>query len=297
MINTENYNKTTEDFFKYLQGRGIAKNTFRFYRSDFLHFQKWLHEYFTKISERKIDADSFYSYIPYLDRSVVKNYIKFLKDNNTPLKTINRRLSTIRHLSNYLQLYGYISNDITKNIENESSKDTSKTTVMTKTVVINKQQKSTFPYIIASSFALLSIALITILLTNNNNLKTNKDTSLAEDLTTYSNPTNFNRTITVNKANSDSEAIKMVLSDTDDNFSSNTHLSNKAVLASDTSSVTVSHPLITNDMLIYLTPTSETNGETIFVSSVGNGYFTVSVDKPTSKDIHFNWLATNSKII
>jgi hypothetical protein len=46
---------------------------------------------------------------------------------------------------------------------------------------------------------------------------------------------------------------------------------------------------VTDNSLIYLTPTGYTGGKILYVKSKERGLFTVAVDSPTLIDIPFNW--------
>jgi cytoskeletal protein CcmA (bactofilin family) len=88
-------NNKIEEFLKYLSLRGVSQKSLKYYKSDivnFLHFSK----------DRKID------------RSLVTEYIETEK-LTTPLSTLNRRLSTLRSYSSF------IDHNFMEGVENVSS--------------------------------------------------------------------------------------------------------------------------------------------------------------------------------
>jgi cytoskeletal protein CcmA (bactofilin family) len=88
-------NNKIEEFLKYLSLRGVSQKSLKYYKSDivnFLHFSK----------DRKID------------RSLVTEYIETEK-LTTPLSTLNRRLSTLRSYSSFMD------HNFMEGVENVSS--------------------------------------------------------------------------------------------------------------------------------------------------------------------------------
>lgn len=99
----------------------IAEKSLKFYRSDFNHFSAWL---ILKIKTLGVMAEDFTETIPFISKSLAKEYTKYLLANNIPSKTINRRLSTLRHLSRFLVYSQIIDTDFMEdqtNITNAQS--------------------------------------------------------------------------------------------------------------------------------------------------------------------------------
>lgn len=86
----------------------IAEKSLKFYRSDFNHFNAWL---ILKIKTLGVMADDFMETIPFISKPLASEYKKYLLSNNIPTKTINRRLSTLRHLSRFLVSSQIIDSD------------------------------------------------------------------------------------------------------------------------------------------------------------------------------------------
>lgn len=93
----------------------ISKKSLKYYRSDLSHFIGWI---FLKIKTLGILADDFNQAIPFLSKDLLCEYKSFLVLNNVALKTINRRLSTLRHFSRYLVLEDIMQFDFMDNIDN-----------------------------------------------------------------------------------------------------------------------------------------------------------------------------------
>lgn len=93
----------------------ISKKSLKYYRSDLSHFVGWI---FLKIKTLGILADDFNQAIPFLSHDLLAEYKSFLTSNKVALKTINRRLSTLRHFSKYLVLEDIMQFDFMDNIVN-----------------------------------------------------------------------------------------------------------------------------------------------------------------------------------
>lgn len=111
------------EFLNYLTDLKISKKTLKNYKSDINHFYSWL----------VLKVRSFGSYIesleqagPFLSDSTANDYRSYLQNNSIPVKTINRRLSTLRHFARYLKLNGTLSSDFMLGIENIASHKISK---------------------------------------------------------------------------------------------------------------------------------------------------------------------------
>jgi len=100
----------------------ISKKSLKYYRSDLAHFIGWI---FLKIKTLGILADDFNQAIPFLSNNLIGEYKSFLSSNNVALKTINRRLSTLRHFSKYLVLNDLMHFDFMDNISNIQNEDSS----------------------------------------------------------------------------------------------------------------------------------------------------------------------------
>jgi len=103
-----------------LDSAKISKKSLKHYRSDLSHFIGWL---FLKIKTLGILADDFNQAIPFLSHDLLKEYKSYLISNKVALKTINRRLSTLRHFSKYLVLNNLLQFDFMDKIQNVKKQD------------------------------------------------------------------------------------------------------------------------------------------------------------------------------
>lgn len=93
----------------------ISKKSIKHYRSDILHFSGWA---ILKIKTLGILAEEFTQVIPFLSRELLKEYKSYMLSNSVAVKTINRRLSTLRHLSRFLVLNDILHFDFMEKIPN-----------------------------------------------------------------------------------------------------------------------------------------------------------------------------------
>jgi site-specific recombinase XerD len=98
MLNKTISDKISNDFIHYLNNLGISNNSLKFYRSDLAHFTGWL---LLKIRSLGAVAEQLIEAIPFINNRLANEYKEFLVLNNVANKTINRRLSTLRHLSRF----------------------------------------------------------------------------------------------------------------------------------------------------------------------------------------------------
>ena len=106
-----------KDFSKYLDSLGISAKTHKNYRSDISHFSGWL---ILKIRTFGSYVEDLTGAVPFLSNDLANEYKNYMVENTTPLKTINRRLSTLRHLSKFLLASQIIDTDFMIGIENSS---------------------------------------------------------------------------------------------------------------------------------------------------------------------------------
>jgi len=104
-----------ENFLKYLISLGLSSKSLKNYKSDVNHFSVWLIQ---KIRGLGASIESFPETIPFLKPETADEYKKFLMKNNVPVQTVNRRLSTLRHLSRFLVSSEIINFDFMKDKTN-----------------------------------------------------------------------------------------------------------------------------------------------------------------------------------
>ena len=104
-----------KSFANYLSSLGISPKSHKNYRSDLNHFGEWV---ILKIRSFGSYPETLSDAIPFLSTKLVTEYKSFLSENKTPVKTINRRLSTLRHLARFLQSEELIDNNFMDGVEN-----------------------------------------------------------------------------------------------------------------------------------------------------------------------------------
>lgn len=107
-----------KQFENYLLLLKISSKSLKNYKSDVNHFLNWAA---SKLKELGSYVNNLEELTPFLDRSIVSNYIDSLKSNSIPVRTINRRLSTLRHLSKFLTSVEALDSDFTLGIRNVNS--------------------------------------------------------------------------------------------------------------------------------------------------------------------------------
>lgn len=111
------FDSIRQAFSEYLTSIGISLKSHKNYRSDLSHFSGWL---ILKIKSFGSCIESLTEAVPFLSPEIAREYKSFMAENNIPLKTINRRLSTLRHLSRFLLTSESLDIDFMKGVENLS---------------------------------------------------------------------------------------------------------------------------------------------------------------------------------
>lgn len=106
---------TKINFFEYLTNLGLSSKSHKNYRSDLGHFSGWL---IFKIRSFGSYIESLTEALPFLSKDIANEYRSYMIANKIPAKTINRRLSTLRHLSRFLVKTDAVSLDFMNGIGN-----------------------------------------------------------------------------------------------------------------------------------------------------------------------------------
>ena len=69
----------------------------------------------------------------------------------------------------------------------------------------------------------------------------------------------------------------------------------QAIINAGVSEITIKNPSISDYTLVYITPSSSTLNNVLYVKSKGNGYFTVGFTNPINVDVTFNWWVIDTK--
>lgn len=108
----------------FLQEKKINNTSVKNYLVDARNFIQWFLLY-AKTHNLNI-AHSPSSLFSYFSDETIADYKSFLQDNNSPVKTINRRLSGLRKLGSFALLHGYISNNPATLVSNVGVKSNTK---------------------------------------------------------------------------------------------------------------------------------------------------------------------------
>ena len=108
---------TKQNFFEYLTNLGLSAKSHKNYKSDLVHFSGWL---ILKVRSFGSYIESLTEAVPFLSNELASEYKSYMVGNKIPVKTINRRLSTLRHLSRFLFSSDKLGVDFMKGVENVS---------------------------------------------------------------------------------------------------------------------------------------------------------------------------------
>ena len=109
------------NFVKYLENLGISPKSLKNYKSDLTHFATWI---IARVKTFGSYIESLGEAVPFLSEEMANEYKKHMIDSVVPAKTINRRLSTLRHFSRSLTASQLIDTDFALNLENISTSKT-----------------------------------------------------------------------------------------------------------------------------------------------------------------------------
>lgn len=100
-------NETLQGFQITLRNSSLSDKTIRNYLSDLSHFSTWV--------ATLVGTTNF---IPYLSSTIVEKYKSSMSESGAPIRTINRRLSTIRLFGKYLHEQGVLPTNPAGNLSN-----------------------------------------------------------------------------------------------------------------------------------------------------------------------------------
>ncbi len=107
-------------FENYLQKTGITKKSIKNYKSDISHFMGWA---ILKLKTIGTYIENLSDLSPFLTSKFITEYLSYMIGNNFPRQTVNRRLSTLRHLSKFLIASQIIDFDFMGSIQNLPSEE------------------------------------------------------------------------------------------------------------------------------------------------------------------------------
>lgn len=157
MENRYNLYNFEASFKEYLLAGNKTAISVKNYLSDFRHFIGWLTFYIQNepiILDKNFDITKPETIQFYLTGATIDNYKAYLMENHIPLKTINRRLSTVRKFCSFCISQGWMENNPGKQIANIQS-DTLHLDIESKTMLdeyrISLQQKQNNQHSVANT--------------------------------------------------------------------------------------------------------------------------------------------------
>ncbi len=113
-----------KNFIKYLDNLGLSPKSHKNYRSDLNHFTGWL---ILRVRSFGSYIETLSDGIPFLNKNMAGEYKAYLSENKISAKTINRRLSTLRHLSKFMVQSSLTDFDFMEGLENIASNQSGRT--------------------------------------------------------------------------------------------------------------------------------------------------------------------------
>ncbi|MCL4363703.1 site-specific integrase [Patescibacteria group bacterium] len=102
-------------FKNFLLAENISPISLKNYLSDFRHFSGWIELY---TSSNQTSAKNYENLSEMVNEKSVEEYRSYLSENNIPLKTINRRLSTVRKFCSFCISQGWLKENPAKKVNN-----------------------------------------------------------------------------------------------------------------------------------------------------------------------------------
>jgi len=110
-----NNESVLENFFNYLRSKGISARTLKNYKSDLSHFTGWM---IFQLRTLGILAEELQEAIPFFKPELSKKYKQYMLSNKIAHKTVNRRLTTLRHLARFLTKSQILDFNFTQGLSN-----------------------------------------------------------------------------------------------------------------------------------------------------------------------------------
>jgi len=122
MDNWYNFYNFEASFKKFLIAGNISPVTLKNYLSDLRHFLGWfifkLKVKNQNLKVEEVEEVNVEQILSFIDVSLVEEYKNYLVDNSIPIKTVNRRLSTLRKFFSFCISQGWLKENPAKKIKN-----------------------------------------------------------------------------------------------------------------------------------------------------------------------------------
>ncbi len=99
-----------------LIAENCSPNTRKNYLSDIRHFLQWMQWTFSDKFE--VQEDGISLFIELFHRHTVDGYLQYLGKKRVPVRSVNRKLSSLRRFSRFCQSRGYLEQNPTDNLSN-----------------------------------------------------------------------------------------------------------------------------------------------------------------------------------
>lgn len=103
-------------FVVYLTDNGASEKTKANYRTDLRHFLLWMQA--TIRDGTPVPAESHLGFLSIISSELLANYRRYLLDHNIPVRTINRRMSSLRSFLKCCKIQGWINSNAQIEITN-----------------------------------------------------------------------------------------------------------------------------------------------------------------------------------
>jgi hypothetical protein len=265
---------------QYLGTLGVSKKTIRNYRSDANHFFLWLSLRESSGAETNFGNDLFSEYLTYMHQT------------KTPEKTIERRLTTVKHISKSLSYQNILS----KNYKFHPQR------LNVKILSHPNLGKMISVAAVSSFFLITGFTLVTIyqakkeaqgllLLPKNTTALLNKNTLGSSTTSDYDwaqgtiqlvlRPSDFPVTPkNIETASIDYQKTTPTLPE-----------QKLAILEAGGNGTTVNDDNITPYSTVLITPRTDTKNQVLYIKDQGDGYFTVAINNALDADVYFYWNA------
>jgi len=115
-----NFYNLEASFKKFLVAENVSPITLKNYLSDLRHFLGWtIIKLKAKNKNFLLENIDYLDFLKKIDESIVEEYKNYLLVNAIPVKTINRRLSTIRKFFSFCINQGWLNKNPAKKVKNE----------------------------------------------------------------------------------------------------------------------------------------------------------------------------------
>ncbi|MCL5019592.1 MAG: site-specific integrase [Patescibacteria group bacterium] len=104
-----------KNFLDNLQNEGKSKVSIKNYKSDIAHFLAWAT---LKLKSFGTYAENISEITPFVSREFFNEYKNYMVENKIKIKTINRRLSSLRNFSHFLHSVHILDEDFMRGIQN-----------------------------------------------------------------------------------------------------------------------------------------------------------------------------------